>query len=586
MFRKSDSESSSSGRFAWSNRLKLTTTFILMVSFNVIALFVVFLVGMDGMKGARDGQETLYKDRFQHQAIILGIKADFYNMRANYTKVLDKSEYTDKQYQQVQKGKGLVSEGLKSYSSQHLNEQEQGMYSDLNQKLDTYYADIEKIMEAKKNTGTYDQEERNRINSNSTAIVESLTALAEYNEAQSAALFEQTETNIQNHASILGFLQVILLVLMVGGTLITVRSLHRRMKGITRYCQEITAGRMYATLNPELLQGKNEISVIARSIDQMTASTVNIIAGVAEESRSIHAMSENTNASIQELNKSVLDVSATVEQLSATMQETSAYTETMNSSADNIRESAHFIGSKAQESVVQAEESIEQAHQLVARAEESGKAAEQVYKQTETRLSDALVRAQAVDQISLLSQSILNISAQTNLLALNASIEAARAGDAGRGFAVVADEIRKLADGSRQAADQIQQVTVEVVDSVTNLSSHVRELLAWVSEQVNENAMLLQETAEQYAQHANQNKNASASLFHIIQETNESIETMVRSIQEIAAASEQSAVSTQHIAEQMVSATEQSGDVSDQSEQVKASVIRMGELISRFKLQA
>lgn len=67
-------------------------------------------------------------------------------------------------------------------------------------------------------------------------------------------------------------------------------------------------------------------------------------------------------------------------------------------------------------------------------------------------MSEALERATAVDQIGILSQSILDVTAQTNLLALNASIEAARAGEAGRGFAVVASEIRKLADDSRQVS--------------------------------------------------------------------------------------------------------------------------------------
>ena len=64
--------------------------------------------------------------------------------------------------------------------------------------------------------------------------------------------------------------------------------------------------------------------------------------------------------------------------------------------------------------------------------------------------------------ISSIVSVINDISAQTNLLSLNASIEAARAGEAGRGFAVVAEEIRKLADQSMDAANQIKDIVSEI----------------------------------------------------------------------------------------------------------------------------
>ncbi len=77
--------------------------------------------------------------------------------------------------------------------------------------------------------------------------------------------------------------------------------------------------------------------------------------------------------------------------------------------------------------------------------------------------------------IGRIIQVINEIADQTNLLALNASIEAARAGDAGRGFSVVADEIRKLAEQSIQAANEIRKVIEEITNQTSETVSTARE---------------------------------------------------------------------------------------------------------------
>ncbi|MDE7019880.1 MAG: methyl-accepting chemotaxis protein, partial [Lachnospiraceae bacterium] len=170
---------------------------------------------------------------------------------------------------------------------------------------------------------------------------------------------------------------------------------------------------------------------------------------------------------------------------------------------------------------------------LTASTTEAKSQASLIYRKVEKELEKALLEVERIETVKTLSQEILSIAAQTNLIALNASIEAARAGEAGKGFAVVAEEVRKLAEDSKSAVDNIQAVINDVVDSVMALKDSSETLLNFMKEHVIGDYHAMLDTAKQYQEDAVFYDGIAGELGAAAQQMGASVEEMLAALQTV-----------------------------------------------------
>ncbi len=205
----------------------------------------------------------------------------------------------------------------------------------------------------------------------------------------------------------------------------------------------------------------------------------------------------------QSLNKFMRNISESSEQIAASSQQLTANsTETAKAStmvAESVTESAGvvmrqqtaveagnekvaMITNAVEEMKSHANEVAENSDQAAQSAADGSGAVDSSVSQIKSVADTVSATAELVDKLGARSQeigaivdTISGIAGQTNLLALNAAIEAARAGEHGRGFAVVAEEVRKLAEQSGVAAQQISTLIGAIQTDTTSAVSSMRE---------------------------------------------------------------------------------------------------------------
>ena len=292
------------------------------------------------------------------------------------------------------------------------------------------------------------------------------------------------------------FLGIILAIILTG-------SVTKGLKRGVKFAEQVADGDLTVDLEEEYVIRKDEIGNLSKALKNMVIKLREIVENILAGSESISSASQQMATTAQEMSQGSSEQASSVEEVSSSMEQ---MVSNIQQNTDNAQQTEK-ISTNASKGILEGSNA------------------------TNTAV-DAMKNI--ADKIRIIN----DIAFQTNILALNAAVEAARAGEHGKGFAVVAAEVRKLAERSKIAADEIDELSRNGV----SIAEKAGLMLSEIVPEIEKTSKLVQEIAAASLEQnggANQVNNAIQQLNTVTQQNAAASEEVATSSEELASQAEQ-----------------------------------------------
>ena len=384
------------------------------------------------------------------------------------------------------------------------------------------------------------------------------------------------ENNIFSDLRLLGVALATFGIIVVGGIsvllIIMIGKITKPIEKLTNTIVAVTEGDFTAQIE---ISGNDEVTIMAESMSRFMEVMRETLGSIIQISDVIDAQAQDSNEISSELYDSASGQADAMTQMRENLEE---LVESISVIAENATKLATVV-SNTNESGEAAMSNIEVTMQEAEGGRNSMRTVTDSMNGMKEEMGELEVSitnvGSAAVKIAEITTTIRGIAEETNLLALNASIEAARAGEAGKGFAVVATEIKKLAETSAEAADEISQLINSVTDLINNTVNQSHHSM----EQINKSAELVYQASDQFN-----------NIYESIENTSGIVNGMIREIREandvatnMAAITEEQSASAEEIEATAVSVLEMTNMVRNNSGSVKEDAKELAETAESLK---
>ncbi len=410
------------------------------------------------------------------------------------------------------------------------------------------------------------------------------------------------------NATIMFGLVMMALIILLGGLVLSLSL--KPLKIVQSAITGIATGNADLTQRIEI-KSNNEIGQVVNGFNKFTEKLQSIISDVKNSKDELGVAGEDMSSTAQDTASAITQIIANIEsfrtQLDAqksSVDQTAGAVDEISANINSLNQMIENQSAGVTQASSAVEEMIGNINSVSSSMEKMNRSFEGLQEHSQGgggKLEDVSMKVQAIENqsesLNDANLAIANIAEQTNLLAMNAAIEAAHAGEAGKGFAVVADEIRKLSEissqQSTQIANQLNQIMASIQE-VVGASSDASQTFSLVSQELsdtdqlvmqirtameeqNEGSKQILEALKMMNDSTQEVRNASDEM----QEGNKLILSEVQHLQDVTT-SMKSSMDEMAIGAQKINET---GSVlTEVSDRVKDSIIKIGNQIDEFKV--